>query len=165
VEADLLTEDATVPDLGHGGSAIVTVASVTARSWRQATDLEVREEQRAFVAPVSYYLAMCAYDDGLWRPLVVSERSAVVGFVMEAVDPGDASYWIGGLVIDSGSQGRGLGRATMEAMLARARAASYPSAALSYHPDNVQARQLYASLGFVETGEVDGHEGISRLGL
>ena len=117
------------------------------------------------MAPVTYYLALCAYDGGPWRPLAVYGRSIVVGFVMEAVDPGDGSYWIGGVVIDSTSQDRGYGRATMEAMIARARSASCPSVGLSYHPDNSAARRLHASLGFIETGEVNGDEGVSRLSL
>jgi diamine N-acetyltransferase len=164
-EADLVTDNAAKIDAGQDGSAVVTVTPVTAENWRLVADLDVRDEQRAFVAPVTYYLALCAYDGGPWQPLVVYSGATVVGFVMEAVDPSDGSCWIGGVVIDSASQGRGFGRATMEALIARARAGSRPSVGLSYHPDNTVARQLYASLGFVETGEVDGHEGVSRLSL
>ena len=138
---------------------------VTAENWRLVAELDVHDEQRAFVAPVTYYLALCAYDEGPWQPLAVYQGAIAVGFVMEAVDPSDGSYWIGGVVIDSASQGRGVGRTTMETMIARARAGSHPSVGLSYHPDNTVARHLYASLGFVETGEVDGHEGVSRLSL
>ncbi len=82
---------------------------------------------------------------------------------MEAVDPADNSYWIGGLVIDAAAQGRGFGRATVEAMIARAHASSRSSVALSYHPANGVARRLYASLGFVETGEAEGDEVVGRL--
>jgi diamine N-acetyltransferase len=160
-----VTENAATADSGQVGSAVVTVTPVAAENWRLVADLDVRDEQRAFVAPVTYYLALCAYDGGPWQPLVVNGGSIVVGFVMEAVDPSDGSYWIGGVVIDSASQGRGFGRATMKTMIARARAASRPSVGLSYHPDNSVARQLYASLGFVETGEVDGDERVSRLSL
>jgi diamine N-acetyltransferase len=35
--------------------------------------------------------------------------------------------------------------------------------ALSYEPDNTVARRLYASLGFIETGEQEGHELVARL--
>ena len=37
--------------------------------------------------------------------------------------------------------------------------------ALSYRPDNVVARRLYASLGFVETGEEEDGELVARLSL
>jgi diamine N-acetyltransferase len=36
--------------------------------------------------------------------------------------------------------------------------------ALSYLPRNTHARQLYLSLGFVETGETEGDEIVARLG-
>jgi diamine N-acetyltransferase len=34
--------------------------------------------------------------------------------------------------------------------------------ALSYHPENLVAKRLYASLGFVETGEVVDDEAVAR---
>jgi len=143
----------------------VTLTPVGAGNWRAVADLDVRDEQRAFVAPVTRYLAMCAYDGGPWQPLAVETGGLVVGFAMEAVDPADDSYWIGGLVIDAASQGRGFGRATVEAMIVRARAGLRPAVALSYHPNNNAARRLYASLGFVETGEAEGDEVVGRLPL
>ena len=36
---------------------------------------------------------------------------------------------------------------------------------LSYEPENETARRLYASYGFVETGEMDGEEVIAVLRL
>jgi aminoglycoside 6'-N-acetyltransferase len=143
----------------------VTLTAVDADSWRAVAELDVTDDQRAFVAPVTRYLAMCAYDDGPWHPLAVSVEGEVVGFAMEAVDPADGSYWIGGLVVDAAWQGRGIGRATVAALVARARTAARPSAALSFEPSNVRARRLYASLGFVETGETDGTELVARLAL
>jgi len=143
----------------------VTVTDVTPDNWRSVAELDVLDEQRAFVAPVTRYLAMCAYDAGPWRPLAVQSDGDVVGFAMEAVDPADDSYWIGGLVVDAASQGHGIGRATVEALVSRARSGSRPSVALSYDPANVGARRLYASLGFIETGETDGTELVARLAL
>ncbi len=149
----------------RGRVAVVTVTDVTSDNWRSVAELDVHDEQRAFVAPVTRYLAMCAYDAGPWRPLAVQAEGGVVGFAMEAVDPADDSYWIGGLVVDAASQGRGIGRATVEALVGRARSGSRPSVALSYDPANTVARGLYASLGFTETGETDGAELVARLAL
>ena len=147
----------------NGELVSVTLTPVDAGNWRAVADLGVRDDQRAFVAPVTRYLAMCAYDGGPWQPLAVESGGRAVGFAMEAVDPADDSYWIGGLVIDAAAQGRGFGRATVEAMIARAHASSRSSVALSYHPANGVARRLYASLGFVETGEAEGDEVVGRL--
>lgn len=142
----------------------VTLGPVTAVNWRAAADLEVRPDQERFVAPVTRYLTMCAYDDGPWQPFVVERDGRVVGFVMEGVDA-DGSAWVGGLVVDRDEQGRGVGRAVVEALAARARDAGRPNLALSYSPDNTVAKALYARLGFVETGETDDDEVVARLPL
>lgn len=141
----------------------IELVDVTAANWRDAADLEVAEDQRAFVAPVSRYLCLCHYG-GLWRPLAIVSGGAVVGFVMWAVDPDDHSGWIGGLVIGRQHQRRGHARAAVAALLERLRREqSCPSAALSYSPDNLAARALYASLGFTETGEREDDELVARL--
>jgi diamine N-acetyltransferase len=134
-------------------------------NWRACTALEVAEPQREFVAPVAYYLTLCAYDEGPWRPLAVRADGEVVGFVMWGVDPEDESFWIGGLVIDRRQQGRGHGRAVVARLLERAASSGHHEAALSYQPENTVARSLYSRMGFVETGEVDGDETVARKRL
>jgi len=106
---------------------------------------------------------------GLWRSHAVLDDGVTVGHVMWAVDPEDDSHWIGGLVIDSARQGRGLGRATVEALLAlwedeepALSGTSYTKAALSVAADNVDALRLYRSLGFAETGEMSDDEVVLR---
>ena len=143
----------------------VEVVEVTADNWREVCELEVRDGQRDFVAPVTRYLALCAYDDGPWQPVALHEDGRTVGFAMEAVDPTDGSYWIGGLVVDAAEQGRGVGRAAVSKLVQRARTRGCPAAALSYDASNAAARALYASLGFVETGETEGDELVARLAL
>ena len=141
----------------------VDLRDVTPENWRACADLEVTPEQTAFVAPVTRYLCLCHYG-GVWRPLAVYEGGDVAGFVMWAVDPADTSGWIGGLVIDRRRQRRGLGRATVAALVERLRAQhGCASCALSYSPDNTAARALYHSLGFVETGEAEDDEVVARL--
>jgi diamine N-acetyltransferase len=144
---------------------VVELVEVTAANWRDVADLEVTDEQREFVAPVSRYLCLCHYGD-LWKPLAISERDEVVGFVMWAVDPDDGSGWIGGLVIGREHQRRGYGRAAVLALLERLRREQgCLTAALSYAADNAAARALYASVGFAETGEREGDELVARLPL
>jgi hypothetical protein len=65
------------------------------------------------VVPVPYYLALCAYDEGPWRPIAVRVADEVVSFVMWGVDSTDGGYWIGGLIIDRRHQRRGYGRAAV----------------------------------------------------
>jgi len=151
-------------------TAAVQLVDVTAENWRDVADLEVDAAQQTWVAPVSRYLCLCHYG-GLWRPLAIVAGAQpvddrVVGFVMWAVDPDDQSGWIGGLVIGREHRRRGYGRAAVLALLERLRREQgCPTAALSYAADNVAARGLYASVGFVETGEREDDELVARLTL
>ncbi|MDP9397231.1 MAG: GNAT family N-acetyltransferase [Actinomycetota bacterium] len=102
----------------------------------------------------------------MWHPLAVFCDGAVVGFVMWGVDEADGSHWIGGLVIDAARQQEGLGRATVASLVRRlAESQSARRFALSYSSSNTVARDLYARLGFRETGEVEDDEVVARLEL
>ena len=138
----------------------VTLAPVDADNWRAVAGLTVTEAQRAWVAEPAYYLALCHYSPVGWRPLAITTADGgVIGFLMWAVDPEDGAAWLGGITVDAAHQGRGYGRAAVSAALAEIDA---PGFALSYQPDNTAARALYASLGFVETGEQEDDEVVAR---
>jgi diamine N-acetyltransferase len=144
---------------------LVTLREVDAGNWRACAALEVKEEQREFVLPVSYYLALCHYG-GVWNPLAIYHGDEVVGFVMWAVDQSDKSGWIGGLTVAGALQGRGIGRVAVEVLLRRlSDEHGCISAALSYTPANVRARTLYALLGFEQTGEFEDDEPVARRTL
>ena len=148
---------------------MVVLVPATSANWRDIARVRAAESQRRWVADVTYYLCLSAYD-GLWRSCAVQdERGATVGHVMWAVDPEDQSHWIGGLVIDAEHQGKGVGRATVEALRAlwereepSLSGTPYQQAALSVAPDNQAALGLYRSIGFVETGELSDDEIVLR---
>ncbi len=121
---------------------------------RACTGLEVDEQQQRFVVSVANYLAQCAEEDSPWHPLAVRVQQEVVGFVMWGVDPADQSFWIGGLIIDRRHQRQGHGRAVVAQLLALAASNGHHQAALSYDTQNTMARSLYASMAFIETGEL-----------
>ena len=136
---------------------------VTAENWRAVIRIGPREDQRRFVASVAYYLNLCHYGE-VWQPAAFYEDGEPIGFAMWGYDAEDDSFWIGGLVIDAEHQGKGLGRTAMKVLLDHlGRQPGYREAALSYEPENTVARRLYASLGFVETGERADDELVARL--
>ncbi|MGW0432698.1 GNAT family N-acetyltransferase [Micromonospora sp. NPDC003197] len=144
-------------------SSVIRLEPVTADNWRQCAALRVRPEQSDFVMSVTYYLCLCAYGT-TWKPLAITRDDKVVGFVMWGIDD-DGSRWIGGFVVDADAQRGGVGRAAVRQLLDRfAAEPDCPNVALSYSPENTAARALYASLGFVETGETedDGAELVAR---
>jgi diamine N-acetyltransferase len=152
-------------DQPGSGEGAVVLRAVDVDNWRAVATLRVPEDQRDFSMGAAYYLSLCHYGD-IWHPFAIYFQGDVVGFVMWAVDPADNSGWIGGLLIDADRQGRGLGRATMERMLEFLRDEQRcGSAALTYTVENERAKRLYASLGFVESGEWEGDEPVARRQL
>lgn len=142
----------------------IEIRPVTRDNWRDVVAVSARPDQERFVAPISYYLALCRYG-GEWQPLALYSESAAIGFAMWAFDPDDGSRWIGGVVVDGAHQGGGLGRAAMEAIIGFLREQGARRVALSYEPENTAARRLYESLGFRETGEREGDEVVASLTL
>ncbi len=141
----------------------VTLRPVDAGSWRDVAALTVAPDQERFVAAPTYYLALCAYGTCGTRWRSCRRRRPVVGFLMWGVDDEDGSCWLGGILVDQAQQGRGVGRAAVVEALRMLRAtAGSVGFALSYQPENTVAKALYASLGFVETGEVDDDEVVAR---
>jgi len=70
--------------------------------------------------------------------------------------------WLGGLVIAADHQGRGIGKAAVKEFIKRFTSDDRCHIALSYQPGNTVARSLHASLGFRETGEMEGDEVVAR---
>jgi diamine N-acetyltransferase len=130
----------------------VTLEPVTAANWREVEDINAASPH---VATVAHYLCLCHYG-GVWQPLVIRSGDEVVGFAMWGYDVDDGRHWIGGLCIDVSHQGRGVGRAAMAALIGLLRGLGATGIALSYAPQNLQAERLYASLGFVPVGDLEG---------
>ncbi|MEN8235921.1 MAG: GNAT family N-acetyltransferase [Actinomycetota bacterium] len=139
----------------------VRLVDVDAANWGQVVDVAPRPDQDQFVAPVARYLCLAHYG-GEWNPLAIESDGRIVGHVMWGIDEADGSTWLGGLVINAAAQGRGIGRAAIVAFLDRFTENGRTNIALSYSPDNLVVRKLYAALGFVETGEMEDDEIVAR---
>jgi diamine N-acetyltransferase len=140
----------------------VSLVEVSADNWRDIADLAPRDDQRAYVAPLAArYLLLGVYGD-TWHNLGAYDDATPVGHVMWGTDE-DGSRWIGGLLVDAAHQGRGLGRAIVQELVARLRAAGAAPVRLSHHPDNVASRALFESLGFRPTGVVEDGEVVMEL--
>lgn len=71
-------------------------------------------------------------------------------------------------MIDEKYQGQGYGRASMLKALELIREKSvkeHPTVLISYEPENIVAKKLYASVGFRETGEIEEGEAVAKLEL
>ena len=144
-------------------------------------NLEVFDNQKSFVATnnssiIEAYIAITennhVFTFGIYKD------DAPIGFLMigydvnsddegaPKIDKGNYNIWR--LMIDKKFQGKGFGKKAMD--LALEFVNTFPCGTakycwLSYISDNDMARQLYKSVGFVETDEKDGEEIVAILEL
>ena len=148
---------------------------VTKDNWRELINLRVRDDQKNFVAPNVNSIAesQFGYDEaeyGHWdfHPFGIYESETPVGFLMYGFNfnhPQRQAFIIR-LMVDDKFQGKGYGRFGMEQLISIFRGDErIRVVGISYEPENEVARKLYASLGFVEPGEVLDGETLAVLKL
>ena len=151
----------------------VILKPVTAENWRALIKLKVREDQNGFVASNLYSIAEAQFgfeDEGHWDfyPFGAYVDDEPVGFVMYCFNFNHSRFqaFIMRLMVDERFQGKGYGRAIMQQVLDAFRAnEQVKNVGISYEPHNEGARKLYASLGFVEPGEMLEDETLAVLNL
>ena len=143
--------------------------------------LEVFDNQKSFVATnnssiIEAYIAIT--ENNHVFTFGIYNDDTPIGFLMIGFDVNSdvegapriakRNYNIWRLMIDKKFQGKGFGKKAME--LALEFINTFPCGTakncwLSYESDNNVARQLYKSVGFVETDEKDGEEIVAVLEL
>ena len=153
---------------------------VDAKNLWELVELKVREDQTSFVASntvslLEAYTTVTAGKQTL--PFGIYDGDTPVGFLMLGYDTLDwedepeiaaRNYCLWRLMIDERYQGLGYGRQAVTLALDYIRTLPCGAAEfcwLSYEPENTAARALYRSMGFVETGEMDGEEIVAALPL
>lgn len=140
--------------------------------WKVCT-LEPFEDQKDFVAENIQSLAE-AYatrnEGNNALPLAVYDDDELIGFVMigkgtvgneEESDLIKENYCLWRLMVDKKFQHKGLGKQTIDAVMALIRTFPFGDAKkvwLSYEHENTHARDIYLKYGFVENGEMCGNE-------
>ena len=150
------------------------IRPVTKDNWKELIRLKVREDQTYFVASNLYSIAEAQFGDdyeGHWDlyPFgIYDDEGMPVGFLMYGLnlDHPKQQAFIQRLMVDDKYQGKGYGRFGMQKMLEIFRAQKrIQFVGISYEPENEAARKLYASLGFVEPGEMLDGETLAVLKL
>jgi diamine N-acetyltransferase len=143
----------------------ITLRPVTSREFPAMVRLKVAPEQEEFVAPNLYSIAE-AYVEPTWTPLAIYAGEEPVGFAMYGHDAGADRWWIIRFMIGAGQQGKGYGRAALQALSAlMTERHGCRQISLGYVPGNAIAERLYAGAGFVPTGEIEDGEVVAQLDL
>jgi len=145
--------------------ADVTLREVTGESLRHILNLKVKPEQERFVASNAVSIAQAHFEPKAWFRAIYADETPV-GFLMLFDDPDAPEYYLWRYMIDSRHQRLGFGRRALQLLIDHVRAR--PGAKellLSYVPDEGSPEPFYASLGFVNTGEVHDGENVMRLVL
>lgn len=150
---------------------MIELRKITEENFEECIGLEPKEEQKSFVARnvrslAEAYVALANGEHPL--PYAIYNGDTMVGFILLLYSESENAYWICRLMIDERFQGKGCGKESMKTALDLIR--TFPcgkaeSVFLSYEPENIAAKKLYASLGFVETGEIQEDEIIAKLNL
>ncbi|MCA8910459.1 MAG: GNAT family N-acetyltransferase [Planctomycetes bacterium] len=140
----------------------IELQPVSASNYAAVLALDVKADQRGFVAPNVKSIA----DSKIWPthyPLAILADGEPVGFCMWGQDPDDGHFHIPRLMIDAKHQRKGFGRAAaLELVKLVASQPGCDAILLSFMPANTGAEALYASIGFKRTGEVQEGEIVMR---
>jgi diamine N-acetyltransferase len=152
-------------------TAPVTLREITAETVIPVIRLSVGEAQKGFVAPNAVSLAQALFAPEAWyRAIYCCEAPA--GFVMledeSLLQPPPARPAVGvwRFMIDARFQGRGIGRAALQQVIAHVRAKGlFERLELSYVPGPGCPEPFYLALGFRHTGRLDEGEVVLELPL
>ena len=149
---------------------MISLRPIDSSNYRECIELSVAPDQQRFVASNVQSLA----DAYVWReapsrtPSTRTTKWWASRCFFPAPDGGDddsipepgteRGLILVRLMIDDRFQGRGAGRAALEAIVDLVRGRGLGTVRLSVVPENVQALDFYRRNGFAETGEVDGGE-------
>ena len=150
---------------------MIELRKITGDNIEEVIALEVEENQEDYIETTNLRCFADAHmlnADGIpATPLAIYADDIMVGFLMYIYDTtdhesfqnevyyGKKAYFIWHFMIDKGYQRKGYGKLAFEKMLADIENLPHGESQyvdLFYHKNNVIAKELYASFGFVETG-------------
>jgi diamine N-acetyltransferase len=152
-------------------SDAASLREITADTVRMITSLAVHPGQERFVAPNSESLSQALFSEEAWyRAIYNGERP--VGFVMlydetlRASPPSAPKVVLWRFMIDAAFQGKGLGSAGLQLVIAHVRnKKSCTQFLTSCVPGEGSPEEFYLRHGFERTGEVDEGEDVLELKL
>jgi diamine N-acetyltransferase len=142
----------------------IRLEQINGENWYQCSQLEVRPEQRGLVSSNLLCIAEVQFHPG-WGAFAIYENDQMVGFTMYEDDADQGEWWISALMIAAEHQGRGYGKAAVQALTELVRDRGCRELRVGYADGNLAARALYKSIGFSELGLDDEGDMVVCLSL
>lgn len=154
-----------------GPEATVSLREITEETVGKVLRLKVAPGQEQFVATNAESIAEAHFSKLAWFRAIYADETPVGFAMLEEPDPdasGDnddaAHYYLWRLMIAADHQRKGFGRRAIALLVDHVRAQPGATALLtSYVPGDEGPRDFYHKLGFVDTGEMDEGEVVTRL--
>lgn len=136
------------------------VVSFDKENWEEALEMKVHDEQRDYMTPVSESLATAyikPWDEALDPYLIYDDELMIGTFYLSYTPESVDNYWIGGFFIDKRYQGRGLGRKGIHLIIdfVRNTHVECKKLKLCIVENNLVAKKLYESIGFITDGSTN----------
>ena len=134
---------------------MVTLREITKENYEECLHLNIAESQKRFVSSNVHSLAQAwiYYDTAF--PFAVYADNTMVGFIMLGYYEAEGYYTLWKFMIDEKYQNKGYGKSALKLgidyLVNRFQVKEVYTA---YYATNQIARNLYASVGFRETGEI-----------
>ncbi len=126
--------------------------------------LKIYSNESEFVAPNSISLSEAYVEEGLF-PRAIELNGKVIGFIMFGQWEGETSFWITRLMIDKNFRGKGYAKEAIQLAVEQLiNTKNCSKISISFEPENIVARKLYTSLGFIDTGHLIEDELLFELG-
>ncbi|WP_286911127.1 GNAT family N-acetyltransferase [Clostridium sp. UBA1652] len=154
---------------------MINLKKITFDNFDECNKLETKENQKNFVASNLISLAQAyvalSNGDGIPMPYAIYRDDVMIGFIMLSYTEANEihnenAYWVWRFMIDKVHQGKGYGKASMNKAIELVKTFPYGHASeiyLSYEPENIKAKKLYSSMGFIETGDIEDGELVAKL--
>lgn len=138
---------------------MVELREITKENYQECLNLKIADNQKNFVSSTTHSLAQAwVYYDTAF-PFAIYANNVMVGFIMLGYYEVKGYYTLWKLMIDEKHQNKGYGKQALKLgidyLVDRFKVKEVYTA---YHAANRIARDLYASIGFCETGEIVGNE-------
>ena len=139
---------------------MINLREITSKNLKSIIDLNVKEEQKDYVALNSVSIAQGHYSKSAWfKGIFYDDRP--VGFVMLDLIEEENKCFLWRFMIDREYQGKGFGKIALTQVIDFVRSLNlYTYIATSYVPAENGAGGFYKNFGFIESEEITKEFGI-----